>query len=652
MSIKICIGMIAKNEERDLPRCLKSLEGVADGLVLVDTGSTDRTMEIAREWAVQQGIRYSIFFYTEASEQDETGDWKLWDFSKARNQFVETIEKMGFDYVLWMDADDDLKDGFKIRELPKSHPDVNIHAVQMVSGGMRWPHHRLWKTGLGIRFQGRCHEYPHFGTTSSLIHDDIEIHHDAAPPEIGENSNPRNLRILAREFAEAPTPRCAFYLGNTYKDAGRWEEAVVAYKKRMEFGFGYIDEYYFAALYLGRCQNQAKQTNNAKATFLKAANEKPDWAEFWMELCYGEYTAGNYQQAIEYANKARDMPITPTHLFRERNMYLDQPYRTLSFCYERLGDIKKAIKCAEMAKIKIGEPDLSWNRWMAHLNQLSERRVCWNRPGAIGDVLMTLHWVSAWKKKYPKGTLIYQCAEPIKHMMYELMLRCGVDEVVSTEEDANADETINLVGYPLNDGYPHSPMKKHLMEYFGNELGLSGKAKLKLTPDMPADLVKPYVTIHPCAGWSPYKNWPMDRWEEVCLNLLQQNIDVWQIGGPDDPKLKNVTGMVTGFNRSLAMLSYAKLHLGVDSWTNHATNIEWEGKGKTKGVILWGSTQASAAGYPHNANISIRPPCQPCFKEDPKISRMPLGPCNNGHLCMDGIDVDTVMKAITSTLSN
>lgn len=99
----------------------------------------------------------------------------------------------------------------------------------------------------------------------------------------------------------------------------------------------------------------------------------------------------------------------------------------------------------------------------------------------------------------------------------------------------------------------------------------------------------------------------------------------------------------------------ADFHVGIDSWTNHATNIEWKDKGKTPAVILWGSTQPSAAGYKHNRNLTANLPCQPCFREDPKISKNPRGPCPHPegqvyekpqHLCMAKLDREHVLRAI------
>ena len=110
---------------------------------------------------------------------------------------------------------------------------------------------------------------------------------------------------------------------------------------------------------------------------------------------------------------------------------------------------------------------------------------------------------------------------------------------------------------------------------------------------------------------------------------------------------------------AVALVANATLHPGVDSFANHLTHYQWRsGKGavvRTPGVILWGSTQASAAGYPHNVNISLGLPCQPCFREDPKLSRIPREPCitppgqtydQPRHACLLGLPVERVTTEV------
>ncbi len=107
---------------------------------------------------------------------------------------------------------------------------------------------------------------------------------------------------------------------------------------------------------------------------------------------------------------------------------------------------------------------------------------------------------------------------------------------------------------------------------------------------------------------------------------------------------------------SLAAIANARVHLGPDSWTSHATNIRWGAAEKrTPGVILWGSSQVTATGYPWNTNICKNLTCQPCFREDPKLSDTPLDICPNPggqtyekplHKCMADITVDEVFEAV------
>ena len=112
------------------------------------------------------------------------------------------------------------------------------------------------------------------------------------------------------------------------------------------------------------------------------------------------------------------------------------------------------------------------------------------------------------------------------------------------------------------------------------------------------------------------------------------------------------------FADAIAAVANARIHLGIDSFANHLTNYFWRDGNTARrvpGVILWGSTQWDAAGYPHNTNLSAGLHCQPCFRENPTLSRMPRGPCINPpraayeddtpHACMEAISVETVVEA-------
>ncbi|MCC6196328.1 MAG: glycosyltransferase family protein [Burkholderiales bacterium] len=530
--------------------------------------------------------------------------------------------------------------------------------------------------------------------------DSVILHH--AEPGAGESSNARNLRILKRASDASPTPRIAFYLANTYKDAGRFVEAIDCYAQRIAFGPGYRDEWLFAHLYKARMERAAGRISEAKSTLFAAIGAAPDWSEFWMELSYIYYDERKYEQSIGAAFLARGHAPPATELWRELNKYADQPLRIISWCYEHMGDIANALKWAEAARATIGLSDVEWEDRIRRLQGPADatraqgsrsaalpkpafpaRSIALHRPGAIGDILMTLNLLPLLRNKHPGARLSYYCHPTIANAMAELFRAVGVDEVIDSAlfhaDAARHDLRINLIGYPLAEGYPDRPMRKHLLEYFADEMAIElpsdritgGTILPSLELPQPARLetlpAGPYATVEVDTGWSVYREWPIDRWAEVLSRTPQMR--VYQIGVHTDPKVRGACHefMGTPLATAIRLFAHATLHLGVDSFANHLTNYTWQplhqgrpsgAARRVRGIILWGSTQASAAGYGRNANL-VSPQtlaCQPCFREDPSLSQHPRGLCINPpgqtryddprHQCMRNITVEQVAQVV------
>jgi tetratricopeptide (TPR) repeat protein len=228
-TISVC--MILRNEEDALGKCLESVRGLADEIIVVDTGSTDRTMEIAREAGAQVLQR----------------DWDD-DFSAARNV---SLAHAGCDWILCLDADETLDQSARaaVRELLRQSDAMAYYLVfcSSVEGGgagdvVKSLHPRLFRNHQNLRFEGRIHEeivqsVQKAGGT--IRNSGIEISHSGYQAEVFQNREKfeRNIRILNKDIIDRPAFGMNwFYLGENYSLQHQWAEAIEAYLRGAEIG--------------------------------------------------------------------------------------------------------------------------------------------------------------------------------------------------------------------------------------------------------------------------------------------------------------------------------------------------------------------------------------------------------------------------------
>ena len=134
--------MIARDEEAHLPACLRSIVDVVDEIVLVDTGSTDATVSIARSFGAR------------VHEHPWQGD-----FAAARNAALDLARG---EWILYIDADERLRpiSRERIRATLKGASDcvsLRVRLVPFVGATPFWEF-RIWRSDPRIRFVGRMHE--------------------------------------------------------------------------------------------------------------------------------------------------------------------------------------------------------------------------------------------------------------------------------------------------------------------------------------------------------------------------------------------------------------------------------------------------------------------------------------------------------------
>ena len=236
--ITISLCMIVKNEEKTLPRCLASARGLAEEVIVVDTGSADGTV------AAAEALGAKVFHFP----------WRD-DFAAARNY---AFDQATMDYCLWLDADDVIEpeDRKKFLELKATlPPDTDVvmlpyHAGRDEAGRptLTYERERLIRRAAGLRWRGAVHEA--IAPAGTIHHGDAAVTHRKEGP--GDSG--RNLRILEGLRARRPLePREQYYYGRELAFLGREEEAVQALRAFLAGGRGWKPDCIQASMDLADC---------------------------------------------------------------------------------------------------------------------------------------------------------------------------------------------------------------------------------------------------------------------------------------------------------------------------------------------------------------------------------------------------------------
>ncbi len=226
-TISVC--MIVKNEEHMLEKCLDSIKDIADQIVIVDTGSQDNTINIAKKYNTD------IFHF----------QWTN-NFSNARN---ESIKHATGDWILWLDADERLTNNSKnllysIVNKKIKYPTiykVNIRNIQNKKNNFYISDaHRLFTNHKGIIFSGRIHEQvsPSLKKINGIERNcDIEIIHYGynLDEDSARKKNARNRNLLETMVHEKPNYGYGYYtLGQNYGLTEENDKALKCYRKAFD----------------------------------------------------------------------------------------------------------------------------------------------------------------------------------------------------------------------------------------------------------------------------------------------------------------------------------------------------------------------------------------------------------------------------------
>lgn len=210
---KLSIAMIMRDEQEVLARCLESIKGIWDQLVIVDTGSVDNSVEIATSF----GAEVHHFIWVN-------------DFAAARNF---SFSKCNNDYVFWLDCDDIILSSEKEKILalkPNLNKDMYIFKYDYcrdANGKTMTPdliRERIVKRVL--RWEYKIHECISLQGTMETC--DITITHMRTNEGFIKDQN-RNVSMLEEIIKIDRRARYVGYLAKEYKDIGQWQKALDLY---------------------------------------------------------------------------------------------------------------------------------------------------------------------------------------------------------------------------------------------------------------------------------------------------------------------------------------------------------------------------------------------------------------------------------------
>lgn len=359
MTISLC--MIVKNEEKVLKKCLASVQGIADEIVIADTGSSDATKDVARKFT---NLVYE-FTWTD-------------DFSAARN-FV--FDKASGDYLLWLDADDILlpNDRAKLKKLKKSlDPAVDVVMMKYNTGfdadgnvSFSYYRERLVKRACHFRWKEPVHEY--LETGGRIINSDVAVTHT----KIQREPSDRNIKIYEAILAEGGelSPRGQYYYARELKDNGRFAEAAAMFRRFLDGGQGWVEDKIAACLELSACLGQENDPQRELLTLLESFSYDLPRAEICCRIGYYYKQRGDYERAAFWFRLALSLKKPKGDWgFIQEDCWGFIPAIELAVCLDRLGRAKEAAAYNEMAAtFKPRDPSVKSNRrYFQELNKKAQ----------------------------------------------------------------------------------------------------------------------------------------------------------------------------------------------------------------------------------------------------------------------------------------
>ncbi|MCK4966329.1 tetratricopeptide repeat protein, partial [bacterium] len=383
---------------KNLPVSLESIKDVVDEMIVVDTGSTDSTVDIAKKYGAD------IYHF----------DW-CDDFSAARNF---ALDKAAGEWILYLDADEriDAENGRKIREVIGRADDfmavsINHHTPQEKDNLIKYfslDYCRIFRNDKRIRFEGRIHEQilPSINRLNGKVFkSDIIIDHFGymVSDDKRKERLERNAALLLKSIEEEPNDGFMhFNLAKVYRLMGKYDEAIREFETVLKFPDSDIKERIFAETYTALSQIYLGMDDYVRSRdyALKSTETAPYEILPQYILATIDFIEEKYGDALTKLDKIREIAEDKNKTAVAGEIDRAQVYEDMGNCAVKMSDMDSA---SEYYKKSI---EINPSRYPVHFN--------------LGNVLCAVGNTEDAVKEFEAVLEINKEFEPAKQMLLSL----------------------------------------------------------------------------------------------------------------------------------------------------------------------------------------------------------------------------------------
>ncbi len=315
------------NNQDIIGPALCSVLDLVDLCIVIDTGVSDESLRVAE---LICGDKLRIEKY----------EW-INDFADARNYSLDVATKHGATWALTLDTDERMNwNGVDVRSVLET---TSATTLMVYAEDGSYEKQRIIRVPTERKWVGPTHEYFQHGAVATLK--GVTFSELGKNPTQLEHKFTRDAAILEKELAEkGPNSRWYFYLGDTYRNLRKMEEAAVAYENCAAQN-GWDEEAAWACYRAAEIRYGQGQSQRALDLCLQGLKHHPGIGELAWMAGYVCYYMGRYRHAVHWSRMAISLGMYAGRFdeanrigFRWAPALWEKPYEVLKFALEKLGD--------------------------------------------------------------------------------------------------------------------------------------------------------------------------------------------------------------------------------------------------------------------------------------------------------------------------